>query len=123
MWQPPEGLARVFDVLLNLLPVGVWCTWWLWAANWRKLWPVLAAGAWVPVALLLLLATLVWSRVAPTNDRWLPNVWWQLGCVCTLTALALFCGWLQGQLGWQPPEISVEPPPVSHEHDHAAAHH
>jgi hypothetical protein len=33
--------------------------------------------------------------------------------------LTLFCGWLQGVLGWTPPEIELEPPaaPVGH-HDH-----
>ena len=113
---------RAFDVLLYLLPAVLWCVWWLWAVNWRKLWPVLARGAWAPVVLLLLLATLVWSHVAPTNELWLPNVWWQLGCVGALAAVALFCGWLQGQLGWVPPEVSVEPPPVSEAHAHAAHH-
>jgi hypothetical protein len=79
------------------------------------------------VALLMVLATLVWSHVAPEQRYWLgltlPNVWWQFGCVCALVAVALFCGWLQGEFGWTPPEVSVEPPPVSHEHAHAAAHH
>ena len=127
MWEPSEGAARVLDVLLNLLPGGLWCAWWLWAANWRKLWPVLAQGAWVPVVLLMILATLVWSHIAPQDRSLLgvtwPNVWWQLGCVCALVLIALFCGWLQGQLGWTPPEVSVEPPEVSHEHAHAVAHH
>ncbi len=99
----PEWLAQVSEVLLRLLPGGLWCAWWLWAVNWQRAWPVLARGGWAPALLLMALATLVWSRLAPGSCACLgfvtvPNVWWQLGGVCTLAALALFCGWLQGRL-------------------------
>jgi hypothetical protein len=46
----------------------------------------------------------------------IPNFWWQLGGVGLLVGTALFCGWLQGVLGWTPEEIDLEPPV------HAAAH-
>ena len=29
----PDGLAAVLAVLLQLLPGGLWCAWWLWAVN------------------------------------------------------------------------------------------
>src|SRR5262245_31283935 len=50
-----------FGVLLYaLLPVGLWCVWWLCAVDWKRLWPVLARGAWAPVVLLMVAAALAW---------------------------------------------------------------
>jgi hypothetical protein len=107
----------------------VWVAWWLLAVNWRKTWPVLAQGGWAPVVLLVLMTALVWSRLAPGELTWVngtsvPNYWWQLLGVSLLALSALFCGWLQGVLGWVPPEISVEPPAApAHGHDHGHGHH
>jgi hypothetical protein len=132
LWQ----LAVAFGtVLVNLLAVGlhwllliVWIAWWLWGVNWRRVWPVLAAGAWVPVALLGIVAALVWSQVDPRPLKPWPDLgsveiatfWWQLGAVASLAALALFCGWLQGVFGWEPPELTLEPPDmdITHGHEH-----
>jgi hypothetical protein len=119
----PEWLSRLFAVLLQLLPAGLWCAWWLWAVNWKKTWPVLARGAWVPVVLLMLVAAGVWSRLAPGPYSGLgvvtiPNFWWQLGGVGALAAAALFCGYLQGYFGWEPAEIDLELPAPAHGHDH-----
>jgi hypothetical protein len=119
----PDWLAKVFDVLLALLPGGLWCVWWLWGVNWKNAWPVLARGAWVPVILLMFMAALVWSRLAPSPCTCLrlvtiPNFWWQLGSVSALVAVSLLCGWLQGKLGWAPEEVSFEPPPPAPEHGH-----
>ena len=106
----------------------VWVAWWLLAVNWRKTWPVLARGGWAPVVLLVLMAALAWSRLAPsefglTPGAVVPNFWWQLIAVSGLTVSALFLGWLQGQIGRTPPEISVDPPPAAaHGHDHGHAH-
>jgi hypothetical protein len=118
-----ELLQRIGHVLLFLVLPGLWCAWWLWGVNWQKTWPVLAKGAWAPVLLLMFLTTLVWSRIAPEPCTCLgfmtvPNFFWQLGSVSTLVAAALFCGWLQGRLGWAPAEIELEPPPPAHGHDH-----
>ncbi len=112
----PEWLDRVPEVLLRLLPWGLWCAWWLWAVNWPRAWPVLARGGWAPVLLLMAMAALVWSRLSPGEFLTLPNGAWQLGGVCALTALALFCGWLQGVLGWTPHDVDLEPPPAPHHH-------
>ncbi len=121
-----EGLGQVITVLQGLIPFLLWCAWWLWGANWKKTWPVLAAGGWVPVVLLMAVATLVWSRVdarpCPCAAA-IPNVWWQLGTVCGLVAVALFCGWLQGYFNWTPHEISLEPPTAHDDHGHDFAHH
>jgi hypothetical protein len=115
----------LLSVLLMLLPWALWCVWWLFAVNWRKAWPMLAEGGWVPVVLLMIVASLAWAMIDARSCDCLgvmvvPNGWWQLGTVITLAALALLCGWLQGYFAWTPPEISVEPPPVTHEHH---AHH
>ncbi len=100
-----------------------WVAWWLWGVNWNRAWTVLARGAWAPVLLLILTAALVWSRLAPSDCNCLaivtvPNFWWQLGAVGLLAAVALFCGWLQGLLGWAPAEISLEPAPDEDMHGH-----
>jgi hypothetical protein len=105
----------VVGVLLGLLPVALWVAWWLWAVNWKVLWKVLAQGAWAPVVLLVLITTAAWSRLAPGDCNCLPfvsipNFWWQLGSLSSMVALALFCGWLQGYMGWAPAEINLDPP-------------
>src|SRR5205809_911165 len=107
--------ANIFAILVALLPVALWAAWWLWAVNWKKLGPVLREGAWAPVLLLILVAALVWSRIAPSNLTSLglvivPNFWWQLGGVLILALAALFYGWLQGVVGWIPMEVPVAPP-------------
>jgi hypothetical protein len=106
--------------------VLVWVAWWVGAVNWRKLWPILAKGAWAGVLLLIFLVALVWSRVAPADGDFLGyrpvhNFWWQLGDVTLLALSALFCGWLQGSFGRTPPEINLEPPvgaADTHGHEH-----
>jgi hypothetical protein len=109
------------NILLGLL---LWIVWWIWAVNWTKVWPVLAQGAWLGVVLLILLTSMVWSHIDP--NPWsvsgigsVPSVWACLGCVCAFAAVALFCGWLQGVMGWAPAEIELEP---AEEHGHAADH-
>jgi len=119
MMEEPNFLIQI---LIRLLPAGLWVVWWLWGVNWQKAWPVLAQGGWVPLALLLYMAALVWSFVAPLPapvGGLIPNFWWQLGCMAALAGVALLCGWLQGLLSWTPPEVAVEPAVAhGHEHDH-----
>jgi hypothetical protein len=115
-----QGLSILVAVLL-------WMAYWLWAVDWKKLWPVLARGSWVPCVLLGLIAATAWSRFTPGPCRCLgvltiPNFWAQLGSIATLMALALFSGWLQGQFHYSPPEIRIEPP-AAHGHAHGHGHH
>jgi hypothetical protein len=119
----PDWLAEVFGTLLQLLPGGLWCAWWLWAVDWRKTWTVLAQGAWAPVVLIGALSAYAWSRVSPSECTCLrlitvPNFWWQLGSVSALVAVALFCGWLQDKVGWAPAEVDLSPPVARHDHGH-----
>jgi hypothetical protein len=117
-------LIWILSWLWTALPIILWIVWWLWAVNWSKVWPVLAQGAWLGVVLLIFLTAMVWSHIDP-NPWIMPgvgtvsSVWASLGCVCALTTLALFCGWLQGVMGWPPAEIELEP---AEEHGHSADH-
>jgi hypothetical protein len=112
--------------LQMILPVAIWMAFWLWAVNWKKVWPTLAEGAWAPCVLLILIAALVWSRIVPGSFNFLdivtiPNFWWQLGGVGVLASLALFSGWLQGVMHYTPVEVRVEPP-VHDDHGHGHGH-
>jgi hypothetical protein len=121
LWQAIEQVFVVLGRQLgDLRPYAlgaflaiVWFGWWLWAADWKKVWPVLSQGAWAPVLLAMLTAALVWAELAPATCNCLgfplANFWWQLGGVCAVVALTLFCGWLQGVFGWAPAEVDLEP--------------
>jgi len=119
-------IKQVFVLSMGHVLMIVWIAWWLWAVNWKKAWPVLARGAWAPAVLLVVVGALVWSRIAPSDFGLgfmiLPNFWWQLVAVGLLAGVALFCGWLQGVMGWTPPEISLEPP-VVHDAGHGGHGH
>ncbi|OAI41879.1 hypothetical protein AYO40_02205 [Planctomycetaceae bacterium SCGC AG-212-D15] len=136
IWQAFKGLGTALvDTLsrnaealkvwgLLVLAAIAWVAWWLCAVNWKKVWPVLAHGAWMPGVLALVMTALVWSQIEPADCACLgfttlPNFWWQLMVVFFLAASALFCGWLQGYFGWTPPEVSFEPVGAAgHGHHH-----
>jgi len=127
----PDTLAQLLNILGSLATaVGelilwlgrlvftnwlliVWIAWWLWGVNWNKTWQVLARGAWVPVALLMVVTALVWSEMTQGA-----GFLWRFGEVCLVAAVTFFCGWLQGVFGWTPAEIDLEPP-AGAAHDHA----
>ena len=84
--------------------------------NWETIWPVLKPGGWVPILLLAIMATFAWSLIVPSDwtlgpDLAVPNFWWQLGAVASLSTLTVFCGWLQGILQWTPSEKEIGHPP------------
>jgi hypothetical protein len=113
-WALYHLVVFVLDTVLRWSILIAWLAWWLCGVNWARVWPVLAQGAWLGVVLLNLIAALVWSQMEPSSCDCLGlltvgNFWWQLGAVGLLTALTLFCGWLQGALSWAPPEIALEP--------------
>lgn len=131
LWQLVVVLGKLVVEFLSLILQSsllmTWVAWWVWGVDWRKTWRALAAGAWMPVLLLMVVSALVWSRIAPSDCTCLgfttvPNFWWQLGAVGLLGALTLFCGWLQGLMGWTPTEISLEPPAAHHQHQHKHGH-
>jgi hypothetical protein len=108
-------LSELLQFALAWSLLLAWLAWWLWGVNWKKAWPVLAQGAWVPALLLLVVSALVWSQLAPSACSCLgfvtvPNFWWQLGAVGLLTAVTLLCGWLQGVFHWAPADVNLDPP-------------
>ncbi len=125
LWQSFwQIMLSVGEFAVELLRLGLhwslllaWVAWWLWGVNWKKLWPVLAGGAWVPLVLLMFLSALAWSQLVPT--KW-ANFWWQLGEIGLLVSLTFLCGWLQGIFGWTPAEVYLDPPATS---AHERAHH
>jgi peptidoglycan/LPS O-acetylase OafA/YrhL len=108
--------------VLPLLILVAWCAWWLCCADWKKLWPTLAAGGWAPAVLLVLMAGAVWAQLDPYDLTWpgyyLPALLWHVGAAFLIACLAMFCGWLQDLLGWTPPEFPVHPVATAHGHDH-----
>lgn len=110
-------------MLLSLIPLLVWMAFWLFAVNWKKVWPILSEGAWAPVVLLGFLSALVWAQLSPTCRLvpLLPHFWHQLAGVGLVIGAALFSGWLQGLLHYSPVEIAVEPP-AHHDHGHGHGH-
>jgi hypothetical protein len=120
-------LAKLVGSLLSLAGqwwlLIAWFAWWLLAVNWKKVWPVLAQGAWLPVLFLLVIAALAWSRMFPSHRNVLgvtvANFWWQFGATLLLGASALFAGWVQGLIGWTPVEVELEPPASADSHGHA----
>jgi hypothetical protein len=110
----------------GLLLLAVWCVWWLLCVDWKKLWPVLAFGAWAPAVLFVLMTGAVWARLDDRNLTWpgfyLPSFGWHVGATILLAGLALICGWLQGVIGWMPPEFPVHPPELAHGHAPADGH-
>ncbi len=123
-------------LVVELLALGLhwfllifWVAWWLLGVNWKRVWPVLARGAWAPLCLLTILVAMVWSQIWPSTQTWLgflavPNFWWQLGASTVWLGSALFAGWLQGVLGWAPADIDLDPPAHDdgHGHEHGGDH-
>jgi len=106
-----------------VLPLAVFNAWFLWGVNWRRGWPVLAAGGWLPLVLTGGMAAYVWSKMLPgplvlAEGLVISNMTWKLAIVGLLIGDLLFCGWLQNRLGWFPPEISLEPPTPGHGDEH-----
>jgi hypothetical protein len=111
---------------LDVVLLAAWVAWWLWAVNWVHARDWLARGAWVGVVLLVVVAALVWSEIAPgpldVGVARLPNFWWQLGGTALLALLALFCGWLQGVAGWMPADIPIYPTGATADDTHGHEH-
>ena len=114
-------LSKMFEKLvqdaLSWSLLIVWLAWCLFGVNWKKVWGVLAQGAWAPLILAMVLAAMAWSQMTPAA----PHFWWKLGGVSLVVAASFLCGWIQSYFGWQPAEINLEPiNPASNAngHDH-----
>ncbi|RLS44412.1 MAG: hypothetical protein DWH81_00930 [Planctomycetota bacterium] len=61
-------LVAVGAIIIPWIPLIAWATFWALAVNWQKLAAVIRSGAFLGVALIALLAVLVWGCVAPPID-------------------------------------------------------
>lgn len=122
MQRIPET-AHFETILTTLLPFALWCIWWLLCVNWTKLWPVLGRGAWAAVVLFVLMAGSIWGWLDPVECHIfgiiVSPLAWHLGSAIILLAVALFCGWLQGLIHWNPPDFPVQPTLATHDHGHS----
>ena len=113
-------------LVLGLLLLLGWVAWWLWGVNWVTAWDWLGRGAWVALVLLVVIAALVWSQIAPAPLRLgfveVGNFWWQLVATGLLACLALFCGWVQGVMGWMPADVPIYPAEATHDDTHGHEH-
>jgi hypothetical protein len=115
LWQLLQLLVvEVGGMILKWSLLITWVALCLWAIDWRKMWPRLAAGAWAPLTLIAGTITLVWGWMFPSEavilgTITLPNFWWQLLAMGGIVSIALICGWLQGVLGCYPAEVELQP--------------
>ncbi|MCS7015236.1 MAG: hypothetical protein RMJ19_11030 [Gemmatales bacterium] len=108
------NLARLVVVLAALtfryaLVVG-WLAWWLWLVDWRRLWPALRQGAWVPLLLgLALISYITWLLGVPIpGDKELGR-FAPIALTSALLTSVLLCGWVQTVFAWHPLAVSFEP--------------
>lgn len=124
-----------FIQVLMVVPYLLWFAFCLLAINWKKMWPTLAEGAWVPLVLLIIFVAILWSRIHASSITLfgfltIGNFWWQLDALALLAGFGLFAGWVQSRYSWAPMEIAIEPPEHGHGHgdthvhghDHAHGH-
>jgi hypothetical protein len=130
VWRLIVDVAGLGEQLL-LLAVQwslliAWVAWWLCGVNWRKAWPMLARGGWVPLVLIMFVSAHVWSHLEPRSFSLgftiIPNFWWQLIATGILMSLTLLCGWMQGMLHLEPEDVNLEPPAHTDVHVHALGH-
>jgi len=124
----PSWWAENGRLVARIALIAVLAAWCLWAVDWRKAWPVLAAGGWAPLVLIGIIAAAVWSLIWPVPATFfgtftIRNGFWQPMVVGLLVGLILFCGWLQSRWTYAPPEFNLdEPAHTVHDasaHDHA----
>lgn len=63
-----ELLVAVGTIIVPWIPLIAWAAFWALAVNWQRLAGVIRSGAFIGVALIALLAVLVWGCVAPPID-------------------------------------------------------
>lgn len=131
-------LLEVAQTLLPWTPLFAWVAFWLLAVNWLSLWPILfQRGGIVGVALIFIMAVLVWSVVAPPPDGvhhilgfQVQNMTGKLAYVTALAFIAFLCGTAQlngvgkSWTRFDEPAVAEAHAPHGDEHgdDHAPAH-
>src|SRR5947209_20139510 len=85
----PGARMDAVVAVFKTLPLVAFVAWCLWGVDWRRTWPILAAGGWVPLVLIGVMAGVVWAFVFPSSAlvfgfMYVHNVLWQLGAVALL---------------------------------------
>jgi hypothetical protein len=63
-----EVLVAVGGIIVPWLPLIAWAVFWALAVNWEKLSAVIRSGAFLGIAMIALLAVLIWGCVSPPLD-------------------------------------------------------
>ena len=94
-----NALVALAALIAPLLPLVAWVGFWLFAVDWNKLW---RPSLWIGIALLSLLAVLVWGTVAPPAGGYhsiaglsLSNYAGKLVYVTALVCIMFLCGAVQ----------------------------
>jgi hypothetical protein len=127
-------LVAVLALVVPWTPLIAWLAYWLFAADWSKLWPVLAKGGWIAVVLIGLMMAMIWGVVAPPTGGHhvilgltLSNFVGKFVYVTALLVMLLLCGSVQlsGACGnwasFPEPEPEDDHGHDGHGHDHHAA--
>jgi len=95
-------LLAILAIVTPWTPLMAWLAYWLFAADWSKLWPVIVRGGWIAIVLIGLMMTLIWGVVAPpTGDSHmilgltLGNFAGKFVYVTALLVMMLVCGSVQ----------------------------
>lgn len=130
-WALLNVAVNLVRVILPWLPLLGWVSFWVFAVNWTRVFPILRRGGLLAVFLLMFVAVLVWGAVAPPVDGRhvmfglsVSNYAGKFIYVTMLTCIALLCGSAQlsgafGNLCVFPEEPEVD----DHSHgDHGHGH-
>ncbi len=92
----------LLTTLLPWLPLFAWIAFWLFAVNWKELYPTLARGGAIGVVLIALLTVFVWGTLSPpaAGHHYLlglhvTNLIGKLVYVSGLLIIAMLCGSVQ----------------------------
>ncbi len=123
-------LIALIDVVLPWTPLIAWLAYWLYAANWTKVWPVIARGGWIGVVLIGLMMALIWGVIAPPTGGThfilgltVQNFTGKLVYVTSLLVMAMLCGFAQLAGACAPWANFEEPAPAAEDHGHGHTAH
>lgn len=105
-WNVIVAVAVLIWTLIQTItpwtPLIAWVAFWLLAVNWQKLYPILMKGGWIGVALIAMLAVLIWSSISipPGGMHHLyglhvSNIVGKTVYVSSLLVIAILCGSVQ----------------------------
>ena len=95
-------LVEVVQFVAPWIPLLAWIAFWLFAVNWKVLYPILMKGGMIGVLLTALMTVLVWSLISSPEDGVhrlyglaVSNAVGKTIYVTSLTVIAFLCGSVQ----------------------------